>query len=362
MKETSVDIGKVYALRSETGGEVTDENGKLLETLEPNVQLRTMAQEPKWLVPDDCKVTKGNFKRALAALFLLGEGKNILPAGYTRLEYLESTGTQSINTGLKTTGSLRIGLDVLSTSWGNMDYVFGSENAAGNVAFSMNYYNGYGTAGIYRYGANSSYFQTNAHQLDVRYRYVFDENVVYRNGEVARFLNNFTFTKEEFTSERELKLWACWHPGSGLFKAAGKRVYSFSVFDKAAGKLLLNFIPALDETGAPCMWDSVTRKAFYNAGTGDFVYPTTTTTYSLRRVLPDWGKFTSTGLRRLYHAPANYKGELYDYALENGYKPIVEEPAPEEGCWMSVWHDREDCIELEWVETEPPAEELSTDK
>ena len=96
MKETSVDIGKVYALRSETGGEVTDENGKLLETLEPNVQLRTMAQEPKWLVPDDCKVTKGNFKRALAALFLLGGGKNILPAGYTRLAYLEATGEQYI--------------------------------------------------------------------------------------------------------------------------------------------------------------------------------------------------------------------------------------------------------------------------
>ena len=80
MKETSVDIGKVYALRSQTGGQVTDENGNILETLEPNVQLRTMAQEQKWLVPDDCKVTKGNFKRALAALFLLGEGNAWLAA------------------------------------------------------------------------------------------------------------------------------------------------------------------------------------------------------------------------------------------------------------------------------------------
>ena len=108
------------------------------------------------------------------------------------------------------------------------------------------------------------------------------------------------------------------------------------------------------------MFDTVSRTAFYNSGTGDFVTPQSgATTYSLqgRRELPDWGKLTPTGLRRLYHAPAWYKGDAYDYALENGYKPIVEEPAPEEGYWVPVWHETEEEIVLEWVETEPPAEE-----
>ena len=106
------------------------------------------------------------------------------------------------------------------------------------------------------------------------------------------------------------------------------------------------------------MFDLVSRKPFYNSGTGDFLYPTERTTYSLRRVIPDWGKLTENGLRRLYHAPANYKGELYDYALENGYKPIVETEQPEDGYWSPRWTETEDEIILEWVETEPPSDEF----
>ena len=105
------------------------------------------------------------------------------------------------------------------------------------------------------------------------------------------------------------------------------------------------------------MFDLVNKEALYNAGAGDFTYPTERTTYALRRVLPDWGKLTENGLRRLYHAPANYTGELYDYAIENGYTPIVEPEKPEEGYWFPRWTETDEEIVLEWVETEPPTEE-----
>lgn len=124
------------------------------------------------------------------------------------------------------------------------------------------------------------------------------------------------------------------------------------------GESEISLVPALDNTGAPCMYDLVSKKPYYNAGSGDFLYPTESTTYSLRRVLPDWGQMTEHGLRRLYHVPEGYKGELIDYAEQNGFKLLVETPQPEEGYWIPVWRDREDCVELEWVETEaPPTEE-----
>lgn len=123
------------------------------------------------------------------------------------------------------------------------------------------------------------------------------------------------------------------------------------------GNEKLHLVAALDDTGAPCMYDLVNRTAYYNSGTGDFLYPTESTTFALRRVLPDWGKLTEHGLRRLYHVPANYKGELYDYALENGYKHIVESEKPEEGYWEPHWTENEDEIVLEWVEAEPPSTE-----
>ena len=137
----------------------------------------------------------------------------------------------------------------------------------------------------------------------------------------------------------------------------GSRIFSYK--ETQVDKMLVNLVPCLDETGAPCMYDTVGKMAYYNQGAYDFTYPTEATTYSLRRVLPDWGKLTERGLRRLYHAPANYQGELYDYALENGYKPIIEPEMPEEGYWAPRWTENEDEIVLEWVETEPPMEDLT---
>jgi hypothetical protein len=136
----------------------------------------------------------------------------------------------------------------------------------------------------------------------------------------------------------------------------GARIYECAI--TKVGKDLFRGIPCLDRTGTPCMFDLVSRQPFYNSGTGDFLYPTASSTYALRRVLPDWGKLTENGLRRLYHAPANYQGELIDYALENGYKPIVEPEQPETGYWSPRWRETEDEIVLEWVETEPPMEDF----
>lgn len=123
-------------------------------------------------------------------------------------------------------------------------------------------------------------------------------------------------------------------------------------------EIVHHLIPALDSTGAPCMYDLVSKKPFYNSGTGDFLYPgkeTEATTYSLRNRM--YAQMTEHGIRRLYRVPAGYNGGKEEYAEENGFKILVETPMPEEGYWTPVWHDREDCIVLEWVETEPPAED-----
>lgn len=124
-------------------------------------------------------------------------------------------------------------------------------------------------------------------------------------------------------------------------------------------RIVYDLVPCLDAVGAPCMFDMVSCKPFYNSGTGDFLYPAESTTYSLRRVLPDWGKLTEHGLRRLYRVPKNYHGELYDYALENGCKPIVETEQPEEGYWVPHWRETANEIVLDWVKTELP-ENIST--
>lgn len=195
-------------------------------------------------------------------------GLDSLPMGYTRLNFLECTRKQYINTGLKATGSLKIGLDVMATAWDDyVNYIFGSENKNRNVAFSMNYNNAYGTAGTYRYGTQWRYFNYGAHKLNQRYKYVFDENVVYRDGELFRFLDWGVMTKEEFTSARNITLFGSHHDNSALSITTGKRVFAFSIYDNAAGALLLSYVPVLDPDGTPCMYDTVSGKNFYNANT-----------------------------------------------------------------------------------------------
>lgn len=130
---------------------------------------------------------------------------------------------------------------------------------------------------------------------------------------------------------------------------------------KTDGQPLRDMVPALDPTGAPCMFDIISQEPFHNDGTGDFIYPnmeTQATTYSLRNRI--YAKMTEHGIRRLYHVPMGCLLSKEEFAEQNGFKLLVETPAPEEGYWTPIWHDCADYIELEWVETAPP-EELITE-
>ena len=365
MKEASVDIGKLYALRSQTGGEVTNENGETLETLEANKQQHITAQESVWLVPDDCKVTKANFKYALAALGLLGGG-NTLPAGYTRLEYVGgATGAYfSIPEGFNYTDELHSGIELefvmlKITSSSSYIWLIGEvPNPDRGQPYIGSAYTDTVQAGMYADGGAAGLEKVAGKSYSARWNFCDDGLCSIYSGSEGNFADMRTRMEKRVKGVTP-------HAAQNLLAKTGEsyRPEQSSYYGVKRVRFSQNtqvtrdLVAALDETGAPCLFDLVSRTPFYNAGTGDFVYPTERTTYGLRRVLPDWGKLTENGLRRLYHTPANYEGELYDYALENGYKPIVEEPAPEEGYWVPVWHDREECIELEWVETEPPAEE-----
>ena len=328
-------------------------DGNLLETLEANKQQHITAQESVWLVPDDCKVTKANFKYALAALGLLGGG-NTLPAGYKRLEYLEATGAQYINTGLPSSNKTEVRAVAMVTPYAGATIyhrLFGSDTETDpRLTLTLTVRETGVTFGS-RFGSTSRSFSsgiTNADLVASSFEYFVSAE---RAGVVGK-KEQTNLLDAEWQCEAQTQLF-CW--GSNM--SAKGRVYSFTM--KEEGVLKLNYVPVLDPTGAPCMFDTVSRKPFYNSGSGDFVTPPTgVATYGMRRVLPDWGKLTENGLRRLYHAPAGYKGDAYDYAMENGYKPIVETEKPDEGYWVPKWNDREDCIELTWVASEPPADEL----
>lgn len=356
-------IGQTYALRSKSGGDLTNEAGDVLETLSPGVQIHVTAQEPAWVLPEDCQVTAcRTFKNASLALRLLGGGKSGLPAGYTRVDFLESTGAQYIDTGI--VPNMDTGLSVEVSTKANVDYIpLGMRDGNGDSRF---------TAVRRRIGAILSssvgYGWGQWHVLQVsegeeitRTHYVSAMNWLF-SGEASFFDKTIgdSATKPlnttELTLHYPLFMFASNTQGNAAYHLVGQ-LYNAGI--TVGQSLVGDYKPALDPTGTPCMFDLVTRKPFYNNGTGDFLYPgkeEQATTYSLRRPRM-YAQMTEHGIRRLYHVPRGYNGTPEEYAEEHGFKLLIETPAPEEGYWAPVWHEREDCIELEWVETEPPAEE-----
>lgn len=274
--------------------------------------------------------------------------KNNLPDGYKRLAYLESNGTQYIDTEYVPNNETGIYLYQLKTKMGDT-IPMGCRNdtltetrfyALRSIVEAVESYHsaGFGWRG---------WFQSSSSIIGLSKTYL-----NYMNRRVVEGENYIkALDLLQFTPECSIFMFAANIGGVASLFWSG-RIYETTISQEES--TAMSFVPCLDPEGAPCMFDIVSETPFYNDGAGDFIYPTESTTYSLRRVLPDWGKLTAHGLKRLYHTPSDYTGELIDYAIENGYKRIVESEKPEDGYWTPKWRETEEEIILDWIESEPP--------
>lgn len=186
-----------------------------------------------------------------------------LPMYYTRLAYLESTGTQRIEIR-----DIQIDNDL----GGRCDYVdFNSNNdapmlcASRTVNGTPRFYLPYTSNGTGYYGWNDwvelgAY--NNAKQRTVSLLNYFNDRkykMSYGDTVLSGTLNNTL----PVVNNQFLSLF-CYNSISTYRYVTGK-VYSAQLTRLTA--MVCSFIPALDPTGTPCMFDTVTRKAFKNAAT-----------------------------------------------------------------------------------------------
>jgi hypothetical protein len=238
-----------------------------------------------------------------------------LPSGYTRVEFLESTGTQYIKTGVLANGNLTTKITVLSRKWdgwNNTNRVFGVHAADDSIryCYSMNYNGGYGTSGRYFYGSQSGHFNPQ-HALNTKYEVVFDKNKVTRNGTVLGYYGNVKINEEEFNiSGRDIWLFSS---NQNYNYPTSKVIYHFSIAEDDL--LKLNFIPVIDQNGKPCMFDTVSQKPFYNANTSasavDFIVGLKTLSHALQLRLPNDGGIITLSL------PTNDNIEYYEEKIRN---------------------------------------------
>ena len=184
--------------------------------------------------------------------------------GYTPIEYLESTGTQWIDTGLVTPNSST----TITTFNGRAAYT--SENRNFIVAYADATSAHYCEFFNHKFGVNdldSGYFSPllSANtpydiymQINGSINTTFGINVSGNN-------HSYSTTKYQSTKMGHLLLFKL----DSDYISKGLRLYKSKIIIN--NTLVRDFIPVLDPDGVPCVFDKVEGKFYYNAGTGDFI-------------------------------------------------------------------------------------------
>ena len=180
------------------------------------------------------------------AMYRTGE----LPAGYKRCNYLESTGTQTINTGLTPVYGDEINVIAYRTS--ALNSMFYASSAL-TVTATNNFYCRYFTS------SSAISISLGVFPADAQYHHI----MISQDG----FYTDGNFVKELPGERAEAGTLIIFRGTTSFGKIRIKRFYI-----TRDGAYTLNLIPALDRNGTPCMYDSVSKQTFYNAGTGKFLY------------------------------------------------------------------------------------------
>lgn len=181
----------------------------------------------------------------------------VLPDGYTKLAYIQSTGTQWIDTGFKPNQNTRAALTVDAKPSTAAEWLFGARNGNTDRTFGLLSYNS-----RYRSDYNNS---TNEYStVTPSGKFVVDKNknVTTFNGAVgvtAKF-GSFQCTYPMFLFANNNAGTAA---GFGSFK-----LYVCQIYDN--GTLVRDFLPCINPSGAVGLYDLVGRKFYGNAGTGTF--------------------------------------------------------------------------------------------
>lgn len=184
-----------------------------------------------------------------------------LPEGYTRCEYLESTGTQWIDTGFTPKIGDELNLDFFINDKFVNNPLFSAGDGENQIVAVVT------TADYHKPYFYQRYFNKQASKVEIPDLQKINCNID-KNGSI--FINGTYCGKSTPAGEVNTSLL--------LFKRVSSsaicqcHIYTFSI--SRNGQLQLNLIPCLDPKGKPCMFDLVSRTPFYNQSITDpdFLY------------------------------------------------------------------------------------------
>lgn len=193
-----------------------------------------------------------------------------LPDGYTQLQYIESYGTEYIDTGFKPNQNTRLVADVGKPTSGydlpNVSQcIFGARTAPNVDAY--NFFmrsDGTGNPSLDDYGTTRQNTET---------EFLYDRATIDKNKNVTS-INSTTYshTEQTFACPYTLYIFGCNTSDTVTFMCT-VRFYSMRIYSSSEDGndlLIRNFIPVKNPDGEYGLYDLVDGKFYSNAGTGAF--------------------------------------------------------------------------------------------
>lgn len=177
-------------------------------------------------------------------------------ADFTQLEYIETTGTQYIDTGFRPNQNTRVVADFRASAANR--HVFGARTSFPNNAFVLFWVSN----ASYCIQVNNSTFNGGSFDTSARCTADMTASAFKING-----VTKATYSVSAFQTEYNLYIASC--PNSSESENMPGRYYSCQVYDN--GRLIRDYVPCVDASGEAGMFDLVNSRFYRNAGTGSFI-------------------------------------------------------------------------------------------
>ena len=177
--------------------------------------------------------------------------------GYQKLEYIEGTGTQYINTGICADNNTRIVIKAYSTAGYS---VYGSNQSG--AQFNLTATTSTNPGQMYFYWGSGGKSATVTYLSQV-HTFEQDKNVCKIDGTTIHTYSNATWT-----GTHPLYLFARNNNNAVNDIGGTVRIYSCQIYK--SGSLIRDYVPAVNGAGQVGLYDNVTKAFYLNAGSGNF--------------------------------------------------------------------------------------------
>ena len=232
------------------------------------------------------------------------------PKGYTKFDYLESSGKQYIDTGIAPKATTRVvfGFAYTTVPTSNSYSGWGSANSQGAFLF------GAGGSGNFTSIVSSNWKGTDTGVSVDQGDHVMDLVSGSQKLDGNEYGTTTIGNTDTASSEQTMYLFAGhveWSPYVNYYMSV--RVYGCEIYD--GENLVRNFVPCTDDQGVPCLYDFVTKMPFYNKGTGSFVVGNVVRDFVQVSGLPE--NFTIDG-KPVYGTNEATNGQEFTFAAPEG--------------------------------------------